>query len=50
MERIGIAKNADFKTYNDVGSNPEIYAWFVWEKGYVGTTELRWMRNDKSKK
>ena len=50
IERIRIAKNADFKTYNDVGSNPEIYAWFVWEKGYVGTTELRWMRNDKSKK
>ena len=47
QERICIAKNADFKTYSDAGANMEIYAWYVWEKGYKGATELRWISNDK---
>ena len=48
MERICIAKNADFDTYNDAGANKEIYGWFVWEKGFNGTTELRWVHNEKT--
>ena len=30
------------------GTNKEIYAWFVWEKGYKGETVLRWIHNNKS--
>ena len=48
QERINIAKNADFETYNDAGANLEIYAWYVWKKGYKGATTLRWIRNDKN--
>lgn len=46
-ERICIAKRADFKTYNDAGANLEIYAWYIWQKGYKGATELRWISNNK---
>lgn len=45
IERINIALNADFATYNDPGANREIYAWFVWEKDYAGSTVLRWIHN-----
>ena len=45
QERINIAKNADFQTYNDAGANLEIYAWYVWEKGHKGKTELKWIKN-----
>lgn len=48
MERICIAKNADFEKYNDPGANREIYAWYVWEKGHAGSTELRWIHNGKN--
>ena len=44
-DRICIAKNADFEKYND-RANMEIYAWYVWDKGYQGETILRWMLND----
>ena len=47
QERICIAKNADFKTYSDAGANMEIYAWYIWQRGYEGATELRWISNDK---
>ena len=47
QERICIAKNADFKKYSDAGANLEIYGWYIWERGYKGTTELRWISNDK---
>lgn len=50
MERICIAKNADFEKYNDPGANREIYAWYVWEKGHAGSTELRWIHNGAYKK
>lgn len=45
IERIGIAKNADFEKYSDAGANMEIYAWYIWEKGYNGSTELKWIEN-----
>jgi len=39
--RLGCAKNGDFEKYNESGS-ASCYCWFVWEKGYKGTTELKW--------
>ena len=47
QERICIAKNGDFTTYNDAGANLEIYAWYIWEKGYSGETILKWIHNDR---
>ena len=39
--RLGCAKNGDFVKYNEKGS-ASCYCWFIWEKGYNGTTELKW--------
>ena len=47
QERICIAKNADFKKYSYAGANMEMYAWYIWERGHEGTTELRWISNKK---
>lgn len=52
-ERITIARDGDFKKYSDAGSNLTNYAWLIWEKGYKGKTELKWLHNgtgDKSDK
>lgn len=38
--RIMCAKNGDFSN-KDMGS-AVAYAWFIWEKGYVGDTIVRW--------
>lgn len=40
--RITCAKNADFKTMKDGGGSAVAYAWYVWEKGFTGKTELQW--------
>lgn len=37
--RLHCAINGDFK---DMSGNAVAYAWFVWVKGYKGTTELKW--------
>lgn len=37
--RITCAKNGKFDEYP---SSAVCYAWFVWKKGYKGTTELKW--------
>lgn len=50
QERINIAKNADFDTYNDAGANMEIYAWYIWERGYKGKTELKWISNKRKQR
>ena len=47
IDRICIARNADFFKYCDPGANKEIYAWFVWDKGYKGETELKWIYNNR---
>lgn len=44
-ERINIAKDGDFEKYSDSGSNMTIYAWYIWEKGHTGETELKWIHN-----
>lgn len=46
IERICIAKNGDFDNY-EAGQNLEIYAWYVWEKGYQGETTLKWLHNNR---
>ena len=46
IERICIAKNADFITYSEAGANMEIYAWFIWDKSVeTKQTELKWIHN-----
>lgn len=47
QERICIAKNADFEKYNDAGANMDIYAWYIWERGFKGATELKWISNQR---
>ena len=39
-ERIMCAMNADFDQYS---ASATCYAWFVWEKGNYGTTEIKWL-------
>ena len=40
--RILCAKNGDFKKMKEGGGSAVAYAWFVWEKGFKGTTQLKW--------
>ena len=37
--RIACAKNADFE---NIGSSAQMFAWFIWEKGYIGDTLIKW--------
>lgn len=45
IKRNGIARNGDFDTYKDQGANLTMYAWFVWERGFQGVTQLKWIEN-----
>ncbi len=38
--RVNCAKNNDFNKYK---SSAIAYAWFVWKKGYMGCSELKWI-------
>jgi hypothetical protein len=38
--RLNCAKNGDFVKYNS--NSARCYAWYIWEKGYNGSTELKW--------
>lgn len=40
-KRLNCAKNGEFEKYR---SSAIASAWFVWEVGYLGKTELRWIR------
>lgn len=42
-KRILCAKNAEFKKMIDGGGSAIAYAWYVWEKGYTGKTEVEWL-------
>lgn len=42
-ERILCAKNADFAGMRASGGSAVAYAWYIWQKGYNGTTQLGWM-------
>ena len=41
--RILCAKNAQFDDMRAAGGSAVAYAWFVWEKGYKGDTEVDWI-------
>lgn len=43
VNSVRVAKNAEFDKYS--GSNMLDYAWFIWEKGYKGKTEIKWIEN-----
>ena len=38
--RLNCAKNGDFEKYKS--NSARCYAWYIWEKGFNGTTELKW--------
>lgn len=40
--RLMCAKNAEFEKMVAGGGSAVAYAWYVWEKGFVGTTALKW--------
>ena len=42
-ERVLCAKNAEFDRMREGGGSAVAYAWFVWQKGYAGATEVRWI-------
>lgn len=42
-ERILCAKNAEFQKMIDGGGSAIAYAWYVWEKGYTGKTQVEWL-------
>ena len=41
-ERLKCAKNGDFEAIQKQTS-AIAYAWFVWEKGYHGSTKVEWI-------
>lgn len=40
--RILCAKNAEFEKMASNGGSAIAYAWYVWQKGFDGITELKW--------
>lgn len=40
--RLMCAKNAEFEQMIAGGGSAVAYGWYVWEKGFQGTTELKW--------
>lgn len=42
-ERVTCAKNGDFEAIKSSGGSVVAYAWFVWQKGYQGKTEIEWI-------
>ena len=45
-DRICIAQNGKFEKYSTT-TNPQIYAWFVWQKGFSGNPTIRWIHNEQ---
>lgn len=41
--RLLCAKNGDFDRMRAGGGSAIAHAWFVWEKGYMGDTKIRWI-------
>ena len=40
--RLLCAKNAEFEKMIAGGGSAVAYAWYVWQKGFNGTTKLKW--------
>lgn len=41
--RLLCAKNGEFEKMKAGGGSAVAYAWFVWEKGYIGDTVVKWI-------
>lgn len=41
--RLQCAKNGEFEKMKEGGGSAVAFAWFVWYKGYMGDTVLRWV-------
>ena len=41
--RLLCAKNAEFEQMKQEGGSAVAYAWFVWRKGYMGDTKIKWI-------
>lgn len=41
--RILCAKNGNFEIAKKHGGSAIAYAWYIWEKGYIGNTILKWI-------
>ena len=41
--RLLCAKNGDFESMRKSGGSAVAYAWYVWEKGYIGDTVIKWI-------
>ncbi len=42
-ERVLCAKNGKFTEMKESGGSAVCYAWFVWQKGYKGKTQIDWI-------
>lgn len=42
-QRILCAKNGEFERFQESGGSATAFAWFVWQKGYNGVTEVKWL-------
>jgi hypothetical protein len=42
-ERVMCAKNAEFQKMKNGGGSAVAYGWYVWEKGYKGSTTIEWI-------
>ena len=42
-KRVLYAKNGKFATMRNGGGSAVSYAWFVWQKGYIGETNVKWI-------
>lgn len=42
-KRVLCAKNGEFERMREGGGSAVAYAWFVWQKGYTGATEVSWI-------
>lgn len=42
-ERLLCAKNGDFNALKNSGGSAVCYAWYIWQKGYIGDTILKWI-------
>ena len=42
-------KASDFKYVEkyDATINPQMYAWFVWQKGFQGNPTIKWIHNKR---
>lgn len=41
-------KCAKYGKFDDSGSSPVLYAWFIWEKGYSGEPKIKWVQPEET--